>query len=79
MPYYEVSFQSVRFLSIDGNIYFVLGRITVFDLSHELGSALCFCGYAKGGVKPISHAVFSVSPKLNVESLNKFYIMWNNK
>ena len=69
----------MRCLSIHGTIYFVLGCVRAFDLSRKLGSALCICGYAKRGVKPISHAVLSVSPKRNGESLNKFYIMWNKK
>ena len=33
MSYYEVSFQSVRFLPKQGTVNFVLGRVTVFDLS----------------------------------------------
>ena len=30
-------------------------------------------------VKPISHTVLSVSRKRHVESLHKFYIVWNKK
>ena len=33
MAYYEVSFQSIRFLPKYGTVYFVLQIVTVFDLS----------------------------------------------
>ena len=79
MAYYAVSIQSVRFLPKYGMVYFVLGNVTVFELSHILGSALCIFGHAKRGVKPISHAVLPVSRKRNGDSLNKFNIIRNRK
>ena len=75
MSYYEVSFHSERFLLKQSTVYFVLGCVTVVVLSRKLGSALCIFGHAKRGVKHISHAVLTVSPKQNGESLNQFYIL----
>ena len=79
MSYYEVKFQSLRFLLKHGTVYYVLDCVTVFYLSCQEGNTLCICGHAKKCVKPNSHAVLSVFHKRNILSLNKFNIMWNRK
>ena len=76
MSYYEVSFQSVRFLSKHGSAcsfcFGVCYCFWPFALTKECPLHLRPC---EKTVKPISHRVLPVSRKRNGESQNKFYIM----
>ena len=68
MSYYEVSFQSVRFLPKHGTVYFVLGCVTVFDLfalTRECALHLRPCEktpetYFAGGLAGYSKTIWSV-------------------
>ena len=47
MSYYEVSFQSVRFLSIYGTIYFVLGALQFLTFRLNWGVRFAFAAMQK--------------------------------